>query len=506
MIIYKSSIIKLSSKNFSRWKLISHKLKFTPSNVPSVYKKKKFQDTPLVISDERNYLTNNTNRNLKSDSDSEKKFYNESTKHETLKRTPDQTLENQKYIFDKDTPVTTERKETNIVNNIISVNKAENFSICDKINNKPVHDRLYKDKARRDLILNENAKNFRQDEVKDCTFVPKINITTTPRNSSVNKNEYSTTPTHKKSKSKNSDPCYIQLYENRKDKEKNIRQLSIDKEKRMNKIYTFEPSINTNFKLKRLSSDFKERQKMYDNSKSKNLKKIKEEIERSTPAPKNNSVSCNKSNTSNLNISTDKIIEYQKKKQENLKKIEEEMMSEQGITFMPKLNENVNCINSSIYDRNDEFARNKSIKLRSYSSKEDIECTFSPKVNSNSKLIADSTEPSSVGDRLFQYQQKYLQNAEIKKEIYKENYSFKPEINVNTYEILKQRDAIMEEIKSKYNMDKSIPDLSPTNNNIPRSDVNLMNEIVENPYENDSDERDTSGRSKDPKSKKNFNE
>ena len=136
------------------------------------------------------------------------------------------------------------------------------------------------------------------------------------------------------------------------------------------------------------------------------------------------------------------------KKIKELEKLKENILIEKGITFKPKLNEQINSkIQSDIIERNENFLKAKEIRLHSI--KEDSECTFSPKINENS-TINQSTIFSDVVERLYDYRNKYEKNLEEMKSRYQENYSFKPEISKNTNEILENRQKTMEEIKSRY--------------------------------------------------------
>lgn len=111
-----------------------------------------------------------------------------------------------------------------------------------------------------------------------------------------------------------------------------------------------------------------------------------------------------------------------------------------------------------------------------------MECTFSPKVNkSNHKLPNDNLK---VGERLYQYQNLYKSNIDNIRENNQESYSFKPEISKNTNEILRQREAIMEEIRKKYDSEE----IQSQNEVKPRQHIitSQINEIEENPDENDS--------------------
>ncbi len=160
-------------------------------------------------------------------------------------------------------------------------------------------------------------------------------------------------------------------------------------------------------------------------------------------------------------------------------------------------------IDKSLLERSEDFIRNKSYKIKNIVTNDDIECTFSPKLNKSKAFYQKTVNASSlneedtyniynmeVGRRLLNYQEKYKKKLEEMKEIQKEtleSFPFKPEINKNTYEILKQRDIILQEIKTKYseeNENEKNLDF-PCQNIIRKKDVSQLefNEIPENDFE-----------------------
>lgn len=143
----------------------------------------------------------------------------------------------------------------------------------------------------------------------------------------------------------------------------------------------------------------------------------------------------------------EKLQNYHKDKVEKLRKIEQDMLNENGFTFKPKLNENsLNSVNDTLLKRNEDFIRNRDIKIKSYVRNEELECTFSPKI----KDIVSNDENIPVENRLYNYDQIYKQKKENFKENFNETYAFKPEINKNTDEILRKKKVLLEEIKNKY--------------------------------------------------------
>lgn len=135
------------------------------------------------------------------------------------------------------------------------------------------------------------------------------------------------------------------------------------------------------------------------------------------------------------------------------------------------------AINSNFQERNKQFVENKSVKIKSAVSQNEIECTFSPKINENSNNIILKKEESleftpniynlrnprssstSTFERLQNYNKIYQQNREELKENYKETYSFKPKISKNTEMILKNRQDYLKLINK--NIEKTVKKLSP---------------------------------------------
>ena len=250
------------------------------------------------------------------------------------------------------------------------------------------------------------------------------------------------------------------LYNDSQIRKEKLRKMSQEKEDNFNAIYTFKPNIMPNklnekylkqlnessnqneLIIRQKNNSFIERLNNYEMLKNKNLKKIKEEIEETIPHPKKT-----KLNPKDIRlISNSKHLLTEKMKK--LEKLKQNILIEKGITFKPKLNENINSkIQTNIIERNENFLKGKEIKLHSIN--EDLECTFSPKINENS-TINQSTIFSDVGERLYDYKNKYEKNLEQMKSRYQENYSFKPEISKNTNEILENRHKTMDIIKSNF--------------------------------------------------------
>ena len=138
-------------------------------------------------------------------------------------------------------------------------------------------------------------------------------------------------------------------------------------------------------------------------------------------------------------------------KNQNIKKLSDEILNEQGVTFKPKLNDSVNSmIKKKFFQRSSDFQKIREIKLNS--AKEDIECTFTPKINYDNSIIQNlhqnnNPNKTNIGERLYNYQNEYKKNLEKIKIKNEKFYSFKPKISKNTNLILENRRKNIEYIK-----------------------------------------------------------
>ena len=219
------------------------------------------------------------------------------------------------------------------------------------------------------------------------------------------------------------------------------------------------------YKNDNLSMDFMSRLAEYEKIKNRNLQKIKDEVDitnKSINLYKNKKIPIEKNHL----ITT--TSNYYETKQKNLEKITQNMIEEQGITFKPKTNKNINDkIKNNIIQRNNEFLKDKEEKLQKYSGLKEKECTFQPQTNTKSyntsKIGQQSTttvktdqNSSNVSKRLFDYQNKYKEKLEDIRDKYKESYSFKPQISKNTDAILTNKKKMMEQMKEEQNMAENI--------------------------------------------------
>ena len=110
--------------------------------------------------------------------------------------------------------------------------------------------------------------------------------------------------------------------------------------------------MNSKIKKCKCNSDKTEKKK-------ENLKKIKQEIYSSSPHPKNKK---------KMNLKYFKLPYNSQKfliiKNQNIKKLSDEILNEQGVTFKPKLNDHVNSmIKKKFLQRSSDFQKTREIKL-----------------------------------------------------------------------------------------------------------------------------------------------
>ncbi len=282
-----------------------------------------------------------------------------------------------------------------------------------------------------------------------------------------NKQKYYNYP---KISKKEQEMVFNNLYQDnfyRKDK---LRKLSQEKEKRFNTIYTFSPKkIQNNFNESYQSKISKSYSKLefnknnnknelnnfinrvidYQIKKRDHINKLKNEMYDKTSYSK-----IRKKNSKDFKLPYNSQ-KYLTIKNEKIKKLSNELLDEQGVTFRPKLYDNLNYIvTKSFEQRTIDYQRAKEIKLNN--AKEDNECTFSPKINNenlstiqNSQSNNINKSNSNVCDRLFNYQDQYKKKLEKMKIKNEKSYSFKPKISKNTNIILEKKKRLDALIKEK---------------------------------------------------------
>ena len=223
-------------------------------------------------------------------------------------------------------------------------------------------------------IQTESSINrYKIDELKECTFHPKINQSSSTRNF---KNK-------KTIESEDDSSVYIRLYSNFKkyNLKKEVKQKEKDEFEK--KEISFSPKLNKSFKSKSISNkNFDERLKYYKDKKNKNIEKLEESIkkieqEKYTFQPhlnKNRGRSKTKEEVKKkeeeekpklrktLDIKRlERLYSSYKNKKSKIRKIQEEMEKEEGITFKPYIN-----TENSFYQK--EFSEKKSEILNSHKS------------------------------------------------------------------------------------------------------------------------------------------
>ena len=332
------------------------------------------------------------------------------------------------------------------------IKSQESFSLLDSF--PPQNKKLFKPPNYYYSPRNKNLKS------KKHVFRPKSLIYIN------NKQKYYNYP---KISKKEQDMVFNNLYQDnfyRKDK---IRKLSQEKEKRFNTIYTFSPEkIYNNFNESYQSKISKSYSKLeFNKSKNENSltnfinRVVDYQIKKREHINKIKKEMYGKSSHSKIRKMSSKDFQlpynsqkYLTIKNEKIKKLSNELLDEQGVTFRPKLYDNLNyTITKSFEQRTIDYQKAKEIKLNN--AKEDHECTFSPKINNdNSSTIQNSQSNnnksiSNVGDRLFNYQDQYRKKLEKMKIKNEKSYSFKPKISKNTNIILEKKKRLDALIKEK---------------------------------------------------------
>ncbi len=304
---------------------------------------------------------------------------------------------------------------------------------------------------------------------------------------------------------KEQDMVFNNLYNDSIYRKEKLRKLSQEKERRFNTIYTFSPKINNEKYNNRISnsynkieshifddnnsynysySNFINRLYIYQKKRKENLKKIKQEIYSSSPHPKKKKMNLK---YFKLPYNSQKFLNI---KNQNIKKLSDEILNEQGVTFKPKLNDNVNyMIKKKFFQRSLDFQKSREIKLNS--AKEDTECTFSPKINYDNSIIQnhnqnmnDNPIKINIGERLYNYQNEYKKNLEKIKIKNEKFYSFQPKISKNTNSILENRKRINNLIKQGQLFDENSKELINTENNNEQNNNSIKQEIKNELYDN----------------------
>jgi len=327
------------------------------------------------------------------------------------------------------------------------------------------------------IIDNNNSKN----NLKKNPSIPIFNSTNTiikNRTNSKNKRpkssinssnilnyDYYSIINQPKISKREKDKVFNALYNDSKYRKEKLKRLNEKKEEQLKLIYTFSPKqipnkFNERYNKKLIKSqsrielnnynlnnnlnynnsyivNFYNRLENYERKKKENLTKIKNDIFETIPHPK-----MIKMNIKDLHLpyNSKKFLSIKKQKIEQLR---ENILNEKGITFKPKLNENINSyIKNNFQERNEAFIKSKETKLNNIY--EDDECTFTPKINYESSLIQFN---SRIENRLYNYKKYYDKNLEYTRIKNEKVYSFHPKISKNTNLILENRRKNIEYIK-----------------------------------------------------------
>lgn len=210
---------------------------------------------------------------------------------------------------------------------------------------------------------------------------------------------------------------------------------------------------------------------------------------------------------------------YILEKKKKLRDLEKTIIEEQGITFKPKINNNIR-VGSNYLHRNAEHMRRVEEKLKNLSAFDDYECTFTPNINNsnlnnlnnNSRKRFNSADYNSenieglnsisnevnrkancgeeAGSRLYEYSKIYLQKKLMLQDSFVEYHTFKPNINKNTDLILENKRAYLENLKNNFPESEFNDEMLNEYNNEMIADVNNNNE---------QDNQDNIGINKDEK-------
>ena len=325
----------------------------------------------------------------------------------------------------------------------------------------------------------ENTKN------NSCSFAKQVHVILSEMKT---KNKKVKTPNKNKNLVKN---FMNNLVISNKIKEEKMKILKLTKEEKINSLYTFSPKLinnkknekyfknminkfhtnntndlsnnnipineenihsnncninkHNNYNLYVVSEKNKKNKKInffsrlneYAQRKIINLEKIKNDILMDQLINEKN----NKNNTSNYkyNIIDDHLLNastsYYDNKKRKIKKLEEEIDEERGITFEPKLNHQYNNkIKNNFVNLKEILLNKKNEKIFDYLSSKDKECTFHPKINEINRI----NDINNVSERLLSYLEKY--NEQLNKLKDKNpKFTFKPKISKNTDIILNNR-------------------------------------------------------------------
>ena len=394
----------------------------------------------------------------------------------------------------------------------ISLNKSmyHQFPVLNDLYNISVNNKLNSSVSSNLKCNNNNSTNISPTKnIKRSQSA--ININKPNNNIKYIHNNYNNTSKYYNNKHNN---LFNELYKDNQKRKEKLRQISLNKEKQFNSLYTFTPELISKDRTpNNLNGNFINRLDHYAKNKRTNLQKIINDIEENTPKPKsiNRKIPLNQSHLISLSKN------YKKHKKDKVDSITNEMFIEHDITFKPLLNTELNnkLIKNTFSERNEDFIKQKQIHRYNLSKEHEIDYSFQPQINeyqfhldnknmstSNINNITAETSSRKVCDRLYEYRKLYKDNLEIKKQFYAQTHPFKPTISKNTDEILRNKQKLIEAINQQLIHNEENNNSNTNNTNTNNINVNssercececVINETHENSSkvngEDDNDQR-----------------
>ena len=326
---------------------------------------------------------------------------------------------------------------------------------------------------------------------KNLFFSNKPKKTIKKRNLSININDYKNYSKNFNINNKNRTKNFFEhLYQDSFNRKEKLKNLSLQKEEKFNTIYTFSPHLIKNKKFI-INENFFDRINDFNKNKYENIKRIKTELNEKRTNENKFNFNQNYKNIKSKNDSNNFI----QNKKIHIDYLLKNIYNEKGITFKPKLNENINnkIVKENVLKRNENFLNNKEKKINDLKNQKDINCTFNPKINKNKNKIYNNfyvnnekqnflnyNKTRSVSERLYNYKNYYKKNLDNIKKNHKENFSFKPILN-NNIKINNKNNIIIDTSKFNKNLNSFNSDI--VNFNLQNSFSDRKNESNNNSYE-----------------------
>ena len=365
-------------------------------------------------------------------------------------------LSNQKKISKKPLKLSTkltnkkyQKKRSNSTLNMYSIEKSNEFTIiCNKeIDSKncskiKIKNNNFNHSNENNLIINYNNKKT-PNSTRQLMFkklINKISDNSKEKNN-INKNNIPNKKVINKQK------YFTELSNSNIGRDKKINEMRKKLNKKFDDIYTFTPIKFTKIKknkYKSLSQPFYERLEDDFRKRKINLNKLENEILEKEKTKKYNS-----KNYKSHSADDEKNFEYyMRKKKERIKKIQDNIDLEKGITFKPHLNNEYNYkiikepfeirYNICIKNRDNETNINKINSLNNI----DKECTFAPKINNKYDFLENFSERQNY---FYHLKNKHIEEIKNKNKII---CSFQPEISKKSKDLLIKKN-VLKLIKNK---------------------------------------------------------